>query len=58
MSNITKKKNFFLGGLSIFGWLYFLAFSSLEINFILKNYLTMLPLATALAIYLIRQKKP
>jgi len=59
MSKKRKKKIIFVGGLSIFGWLYFQAFSSLEINFILKDYLTILPLAIiAVTIYLIEQKKP
>ncbi len=51
-----QKQIIFIIGMSTFGWLYFQAFSSLEINFIFKNYLAMLPLAILFTVYLILKK--
>ena len=55
---IKKRKRIILiTGMSIFGWLYFLAFSSLEMNFLLRNYFAMLPFAVAFTLYLMLKKK-
>jgi len=57
MTSKRQRGVVFFAGFALFGWLYFLTFSSLEVNFILKNYLTTSPLLMGLLLYRLWQKR-